>query len=133
MATCSIDRTIRVWDLHEERDNQWVLSSEIIEAHSAPINRISWSHPEFGQVLASCSSDMNVNIFEEIVDRVSGDRKWIKRASLVDSKNEVTDVQFSPKHLGLCLATCSRDGMIRIYEAFDVMKLSMWPMQVGSF
>ena len=71
--------------------------------------------------------------YEYNFNRVSGDRKWIKRASLVDSKNEVTDVQFSPKHLGLCLATCSRDGMIRIYEAFDVMKLSMWPMQVGSF
>jgi nucleoporin SEH1 len=35
--------------------------------------------------------------------------------------------------LGLLLATCSKDGHIRIYEAVDVMNLSYWPLSQGLF
>jgi len=54
----------------------------------------------------------------------------VKRTSLVDSRTSVTDVKFAPKHLGLQLATCSSDGMVRIYEAPDVMNLSQWSPQL---
>ncbi len=53
---------------------------------------------------------------------------WIKRASLVDSRTSVTDVQFAPRHLGLMLATCSSDGLVRVYEAADVMNLAQWTL-----
>lgn len=46
-----------------------------------------------------------------------GLRHWVRRTNLVDSRTSVTDVKFAPKHLGLVLATCSADGIIRIYEA----------------
>lgn len=29
-------------------------------AHSAPVNRVSWAHPEFGQIVSSCSNDKTV-------------------------------------------------------------------------
>ena len=29
-------------------------------AHAAPVNRVSWAHPEFGQIVASCSNDKTV-------------------------------------------------------------------------
>ena len=54
---------------------------------------------------------------------------WIRRASLVDSRTSVTDVKFGPRHLGLLLATCSADGVVRIYEAADVMNLGQWSLQ----
>jgi WD40 repeat protein len=38
----------------------------------------------------------------------------------------VTDVKFGPKSQGLMLAACSADGIIRIYEAPDIMNLSQW-------
>lgn len=53
----------------------------------------------------------------------------IKRTTLVDSRTSVTDVKFAPKHMGLMLATCSADGVVRIYEAPDVMNLSQWSLQ----
>lgn len=53
----------------------------------------------------------------------------IKRTTLVDSRTSVTDVKFAPKHMGLVLATCSADGVVRIYEAPDVMNLSQWSLQ----
>lgn len=38
----------------------------------------------------------------------------------------MTDVEFAPKHLGLKFAACSSEGVIRIYEAMDVMNLTSW-------
>lgn len=56
-------------------------------------------------------------------------RRWVRRTTLVDSRTSVTDVEFAPKYLGLLLATASADGIIRIYEAPDIMNLSQWPVQ----
>lgn len=53
----------------------------------------------------------------------------MRRTNLVDSRTSVTDVKFGPKTQGLQLATCSADGVIRIYEAPDVMNLSQWTLQ----
>ena len=58
-----------------------------------------------------------------------GMRHWVRRTNLVDSRTSVTDVKFAPKSLGLLLATCSADGVVRIYEAPDVMNLSQWTLQ----
>lgn len=58
-----------------------------------------------------------------------GTRHWIRRTNLVDSRTSVTDVKFGPKSQGLQLATSSAEGIIRIYEAPDVMNLTQWTLQ----
>lgn len=55
-------------------------------------------------------------------------KRWVRRTNLVDSRTSVTDCKFGPKSQGLVLATCSADGMIRIYEAPDIMNLSQWTL-----
>lgn len=117
---------------------------------------MTWAHPEFGQIIATCSFDRTVGIWEEKISSpssspsrpsqqqqqqtssqssssssvpLSPECKWIKRALLVDSRSSITDVKFAPKHLGLLLATCSSDGTVRIYEAPDIMNLSQWNPQ----
>ena len=91
---------------------------------------------------ATCSFDRTATIWEEVSaggdpgqehggsSSESSSSSWVKRTSLVDSRTSVTDVKFAPKHLGLQLATCSSDGMVRIYEAPDVMNLSQWSPQL---
>lgn len=139
MATCSSDQSIKVWDIAEDGTSQQVAHWK---AHSGSVWRVTWAHPEFGQVLATCSFDRTATIWEEV--SAGGDpghehgggsgsessSSWVKRTSLVDSRTSVTDVKFAPKHLGLQLATCSSDGMVRIYEAPDVMNLSQWSPQL---
>lgn len=129
-ATCSSDQSVKVWDLGE--DDVWKCTASW-KTHTASVWKVTWAHPEFGSVLATCSFDRTVAIFEELtVADNFGERNqshWVKRAALVDSRTSVTDVKFAPKHLGLLLATCSEDGIIRIYEAPDVMLLSQWSPQ----
>ncbi|XP_069813905.1 nucleoporin SEH1 isoform X1 [Dendropsophus ebraccatus] len=130
MATCSSDQSVKVWDKSENGD--WHCTASW-KTHSGSVWRVTWAHPEFGQVLASCSFDRTAAVWEEIVgesnDKPRGQSHWVKRTTLVDSRTSVTDVKFAPKHIGLMLATCSADGVVRIYEAPDVMNLSQWSLQ----
>uniref|UniRef100_A0A1B6GAG0 Nucleoporin SEH1 n=1 Tax=Cuerna arida TaxID=1464854 RepID=A0A1B6GAG0_9HEMI len=131
MATCSSDQFVKVWD--QDEDENWILTATW-KAHSGSVWKVTWAHPEFGQVLATCSFDRTGAIWEEIVGEGTspgerGLRHWVRRTNLVDSRTSVTDVKFGPKSLGLVLATCSADGVIRIYEAPDVMNLSQWTLQ----
>lgn len=76
-ATASGDRTVRVWDLNSDglwagggslgsssdggnnsNTNEW-------QAHRGPVHKISWAHPEFGQLLATAGADHAVVIWEE--------------------------------------------------------------------
>ncbi|XP_022908240.1 nucleoporin SEH1 [Onthophagus taurus] len=131
MATCSSDQYVKVWD--QTNNGTWSLTSSW-KAHSGSVWKVTWAHPEFGQVLATCSFDRTAAVWEEIVGDNPGPgergaRYWVRRTNLVDSRTSVTDVKFGPKTLGLVLATCSADGLIRIYEAPDVMNLSQWTLQ----
>uniref|UniRef100_A0A8C5WJX7 SEH1 like nucleoporin n=1 Tax=Leptobrachium leishanense TaxID=445787 RepID=A0A8C5WJX7_9ANUR len=130
MATCSSDQSVKVWDKTENGD--WHCTASW-KTHSGSVWRVTWAHPEFGQVLASCSFDRTAAVWEEIVgesnDKLHGQSHWVKRTTLVDSRTSVTDAKFAPKHMGLMLATCSADGVVRVYEAPDVMNLSQWSLQ----
>ena len=103
----------------------------IPRAHQDSIWRISWAHPEFGQLFASCSQDKTVHIWEEQegVSKSENRDKWIRKMQLSDSKGSVNDVKFGPRHVGLKLAAGSTDGCIRIYEATDVFALNYWSLQ----
>lgn len=122
---------LQIWD--EDEQGKWAVTSSW-KAHSGSIWRVSWANPEFGQVIATCSFDRTASVWEEVMgEKVSTSnaptRRWVRRTTLVDSRTSVTDVEFAPKYLGLLLATASADGIIRIYEAPDIMNLSQWPVQ----
>lgn len=131
MATCSSDQYVKVWDQDEK--GKWKLTANW-KAHSGSVWKVTWAHPDFGQVLATCSFDRTAAVWEEIVGDglgagAGGLRHWVRRTNLVDSRTSVTDVKFGPKQLGLVLGTCSADGVVRIYEAPDMMNLSQWTLQ----
>lgn len=126
VATCSSDGMLRVFNEAGQKTAEW-------RAHSGSIWRIVWAHPEFGQVLASCSFDRKVCIWEETADtedpmpqpRQGG---WRIAAELQHSRDSVLDVKFAPRGLGLWLASCGADKMVRLHEAPDVMDLNTWQM-----
>jgi len=130
MVTCSSDQNMKVWDL-DEATKTWKCTKSW-KAHRATIWRADWAHPEFGQVIAACSFDRTASIWEESVTEISPgvlEHEWTQKGNLVDSRTAIKDIEFAPKHFGLLLATCTADGVIRIYEAPDVINLSQWVLQ----
>ena len=121
LALCTSSQTIAVWELTDEKD--WKETSRIENAHAGPIWRLDWAHPEFGQVIASCSEDRTISIW------ASSAGGWKRRATLTDSPHAVTDVQFAPRQFGLKFAACTADGIVRVYEASDPLNLSVWEVE----
>ena len=100
------------------------------QAHSAPVTRLSWAHPEYGTILASCSFDKLVKVWEEIgpgrmepdntapapgtggiggggmtgtAGTVGSGSRWVERAKFVESKASVRAIEFAPRYFGLKL------------------------------
>lgn len=70
---------------------------------------MSWAHPKFGSLLASCSYDNRVIIWRE-----SPDNNWQQVYASPVHTASVNGVSWSPPELGLALATASSDGSLCI-------------------
>lgn len=103
-------------------------------AHEQTINAVAWAHPRFGQILATCSDDSTVELWEEFgtgagnLGAQQSGPKWHKRCTLSDAKKPIKDCAFAPHHQGLKLAVASMDGRVYAYEALDVMNLADWTL-----
>jgi len=58
LATCSSDRTVKVYNVFE----QGYELVATLQGHEGPVWQVSWAHPKFGVLLASCSFDGSVLI-----------------------------------------------------------------------
>jgi WD40 repeat protein len=89
-----------------------------------PLWRVKWARPEFGLIIATCSLDRSVKIFEKKKN------KWLEQTKISDSKEGIEDIKFSPRHAeGLFLASASADGNLRIYEAQEPTNLKNWMLK----
>ncbi|CDH49067.1 nucleoporin seh1 [Lichtheimia corymbifera JMRC:FSU:9682] len=127
LVTCSSDQRLKVWDFVERDDAAvWELNDSW-KAHDSSILKAIWAHPEYGQVIASCSLDRLVKIWEEQpIEPKMSQKRWAERFRLVESRGAVLDIAFSPIAGALRLATCSADGIVRIYEALEPTNLTQW-------
>ncbi|KAF0336924.1 WD40 repeat-like protein [Gigaspora margarita] len=127
LVTCSSDQKLKVWEFNQDTSSWELVDSW--RAHECSVLKVSWAHPEFGQVIASCSFDRSVRIWEEQEhEPKNSNKRWALRANLVDSSGSVKDIEFAPNNWGLKLATVAADGVLRIYEALEVNNLSDWSM-----
>lgn len=60
------------------------------------------------------------------IEPTNSQKRWIERFRLVESRGAVLDIAFAPTQNSLRLATCSSDGMVRIYEALEPTNLQQW-------
>ncbi|CCE85615.1 Piso0_005229 [Millerozyma farinosa CBS 7064] len=130
IASCSSDQHIKVFEL-DASTRTWVLNDSW-KAHDSSIVKLSWAHPELSssKILASCSYDRTVKIWQEQVEELHGSgRRWIKLATLaIESFGPIYDVTFAPSHLGLKLGCIGSDGIVRIYESLDPSDQSNWSL-----
>lgn len=132
IATALSDQHIKVFEL-DPSSNSWVLNDQW-KAHDSLIIKLSWAHPQFSssKILASCSYDRTVKIWQEQPDELQGSgRRWLKLATLAtESYGPIYDVVFAPNRLGLKLGCVGSDGIFRIYESLDPSDLTSWTLTV---
>ena len=78
-----------------------------ISAHIGPIYKLSWSHPSFGPILASCGFDKKVNLFN-----IAQNNKLEKIYEHEIHENCVKTLKFSPSSNNLLLVSGDLNGNI---------------------
>jgi protein transport protein SEC13 len=110
LATCSSDRTIKIFDVTENIYH----CSATLTTHDGPVWQVAWAHPKFGVILASCSYDGKVVIQREI-----SAGNWSKIYEHKFAEASVNAISWAPHEFGLILACGSSDGVVTIFEYKD--------------
>lgn len=107
LATCSSDRTIKIFDVSGER----YINSATLTGHEGPVWQVSWAHPKFGVILASCSYDGSV-----LIHREAPQNSWTVVYEHKVHDSSVNSISWAPHEYGLILACAASDGRISILE-----------------
>jgi len=113
LATCSSDRTIKIFEIGED-EQQSQQPSAILNGHEGPVWEVEWLHPKFGNILASCSYDRKVIIWKE-----ENQNQWQIIYLYNDHKLSVNSISWAPHTAGCRLACGSSDGRISILTHTD--------------
>ncbi|EFC47435.1 sec13 protein [Naegleria gruberi] len=110
LATCSSDATIRIFDLAPSNSEEPKLVDTLI-GHEGPVWQVSWAHPQFGSIIASCSYDHRVIIWKE-------NQQTHKFTKVFEYRLEssVNSISWAPHEHGLHLASASSDSQITFFS-----------------
>lgn len=89
--------------------------------------RVTWAHPEFGQVLASCSFDRTAAVWEEIVgesnDKLRGQSHWVRHLLVLGVLGRrVHDLQ------GISVFPRTLQALDKMLSLFSVFTSSTFPL-----
>lgn len=104
LATCSSDKTVRVFEVRE--GEQTLIAS--LREHEGPVWQVAWAHPMFGRLLASCSYDKKLIIWQE------DQNSWRSIYTYSDVTSSINSVCWAPHEHGLSLACASSDGSVSV-------------------
>jgi len=92
-------------------------------SHDSSIIKLDWSHPSFGNLIASCSFDKKIYIWKETTPKNRFERIY----DYSEHTSSVNSIAFAPFQYGLILIAGSTDGNISIhsYESKIFLKLKM--------
>lgn len=109
LATCSSDRTIRVFTVDGEKQTPF----DHMKGHDGPVWQVGWAHPKFGVILASCSYDGRVIIWKLEGDKFRNIKEHVAHTASVNS------IAWAPHEFGAYLACASSDGKVSVLSYRD--------------
>jgi len=107
LATCSSDHLVKIFEI--KPNGQSFLMAELV-GHDGPVWQVNWAHPDFDNVLASCSHDRKAIVWREV------NGKWQKTYEYNQHDASVNSICWAPKEYGLVFACGSTDCAISISE-----------------
>ncbi|CAM9208102.1 unnamed protein product [Discosporangium mesarthrocarpum] len=110
LATASSDRTVKVFEISGENYTKCAQ----LTGHEGPVWQVSWAHPKFGVLLASCSYSGSV-----IIHRESPSGVWTPIHKHKQADSSVNSIAWAPHELGLILACAPSDGKVVILSHRD--------------
>ena len=128
MATCNTSSQIHIYT-KDTNENKW--THKTWWDAGDVVFRLQFSHPEFGNLLASCGLNKLVLIWKEEKD--TSESQWIQRAKIQDFTESVEDISFCPYRHGLKLATVTLNGKLKIFEPSDYIHYSNWNCLVTEY
>ncbi|WFD42213.1 GTPase-activating protein S13 [Malassezia psittaci] len=112
LATCSSDRTVKVFDV---QNGTAVSAGETLVGHEGPVWQVAWAHPSFGTILASASYDGKVFIWKnESAGAQSYGSSWTRIKDHALHTASVNSIAWAPHELGATLACASSDGKVSV-------------------
>ncbi|KAF1795733.1 G-protein beta WD-40 repeat [Phytophthora cactorum] len=128
LATCSSDRTIKVYDVTGDVQN----NEQILTGHEGPVWQVSWAHPKFGVLLAACSYDGKVIIYRE-----QSLNQWTQAYVHAFHESSVNSIAWAPHEYGLALACASADGTVSVLsysrQCTGLQRCELGSIQLGGF
>ncbi|KAG8933506.1 GTPase-activating protein S13 [Tulasnella sp. 419] len=115
LATCSSDRTIKIFDVVDGEQKQQ--PGHTLKGHTGPVWQVAWANPKYGHILASCSYDGKVLIWKEQSNGPGtqpGAGNWTKIKEYTAHTASVNSVSWAPHELGPILACASSDGKLSV-------------------
>ncbi|WFD36801.1 GTPase-activating protein S13 [Malassezia cuniculi] len=109
LATCSSDRTIKVFDV---QGGAAVRPGETLQGHEGPVWQVAWGHPSFGTILASASYDGKVFIWKH--ENGAYGQSWVRIKEHALHTASVNSIAWAPHELGATLACASSDGKVSV-------------------
>lgn len=91
-----------------------------LTGHNGPVWQVSWAHPQYGAILASCSFDGTVLIWKESSNAQTNYGKpaattWQKiKEHKAHEGSSVNAISWAPYECGLKLACASSDGRVSV-------------------
>jgi len=103
LASGAEDSTIKIWD--------WELGEleRTLKGHTKPVYDVDFGGPKNGILLASCSSDLTIKLWDP-----SNEYKNIR--TLTGHDHSVSAVRFIPSASGQNLVSASRDKTLKVWE-----------------
>ncbi|KAL3105564.1 hypothetical protein niasHT_021187 [Heterodera trifolii] len=107
LATCSSDHLIKIFEI---RANGQPFPMAELTGHDGPVWQVSWAHPKFDNVLASCSHDRKVIVWREV------NGKWQKSYEYNQHEASINSISWAAPEYALIFAYCSTDCAISIIQ-----------------
>ncbi|KAJ7528857.1 hypothetical protein O6H91_15G023200 [Diphasiastrum complanatum] len=127
LAVGTGEGAIQVWEKERGGGGSSFSCIHKWQAYNGPVVKIIWGSPEYGDVVASSSTDGNISLWEEIEE--NDQSTWRKCTQFEEPHTAALDFQFGNCLTGLKLVVAWADGRVKVYDMLDTLDLKQWQLQ----